>query len=128
MKILALIAALSLTACLKDETISGQTDAAETWVLTQMNGTPVSVEVTLTFPEEGKTAGRATCNRYFADQTAPLPWFETGPIGATKMACPDLALETEYFKTLTAMTLIERQNNALLLSNEGTDSLQFTLK
>lgn len=125
MKHVFLIAALALSACQKDETISGQTSSTDIWQLMQMNGTPIKHNITLTFPEKGKIAGSAPCNRYFAAQTAPLPWFEVGPIGATKRACPDLKLESDYFKILSKMTLIERTGDTLLLSNDATQTLQF---
>ena len=128
MKFLALLLALSLSACLKDETISGQTDASEVWHLTTLNGTPITEPITLTFPEQGQIAGQAPCNRYTATQTAPLPWFETGPIAATKRACPALALESTYLNTLTTMTLIERSGDTLLLTNDTGETLEFRLK
>jgi heat shock protein HslJ len=127
MKTLALITVLALTACKNDETITGQTAATDTWQLTQMNGDPILTKITMTFPEKGRIAGRAPCNNYFASQTAPLPWFEVSEIGATKMACPDLKLENTYFKTLQAMTLIERAGDTLLLSNDGPQTLTFKL-
>ena len=127
MKTLAFITALALTACQKDETISGQTSATDTWHLTQLNGDPISTRITLTFPEEGRIAGQAPCNTYFASQTAPLPWFEVKAIAATKRACPDLKLETIYFQTLEKMTLIERTGDALLLSTDGPETLKYRL-
>ena len=125
MKYLDLFAALTLIACQKDETISGQTLPSDTWVLAQMKGETITTPITLTFPEKGKIAGQAPCNRYFAAQNAPLPWFEVGAIGATKRACPKLKLETTYFQTLTKMTLIERTGDTLLLSSDGTETLEF---
>ncbi len=123
---LALISSLALTACPKDETVSGQTDPSDIWLLQTLNGDAISTRITLTFPEKGKIAGDAPCNSYFATQSAPLPWFETGPIGTTKRACPELALESLYFQTLGAMTLIEVQADTLALSNDGDDSLEFS--
>ena len=124
--LLAISCALFLFACQKDETISGLTSPTETWHLTSLNGTVISEPVTLTFPEKGRIAGQAPCNSYFATQTAPLPWFEVGPIGATKRACPSLALEGRYFQALAAANLIERQGDVLLLSGEGV-TLEFRL-
>ncbi len=125
MKYAALITALAFTACQKDETISGLTSATDTWQLIEMNGAPISATITLTFPEEGRIAGRAPCNTYFASQSAPLPWFEAKAIASTKRACPDLNLESTYFQTLTKMTLIERTGDTLLLSNDSTETLEF---
>ncbi len=128
MKYLALTTIAMLAACQTDETISGQTSATDTWQLTQMNGTTVATTITLTFPEKGRIAGQAPCNSYFASQTAPLPWFEVKAIAATKRACPELKLESTYFQTLEKMTLIERSGDTLLLSNDGTETLEFKRK
>lgn len=126
--LLSLTLAFALSFCQKDETITGLTTDAEIWHLTQMNGTEITAPITLNFPEKGKIAGAGPCNRYFAEQTAPLPWFEAKPIGATRMACPDLKLEGEYFKALASMTLIERKGDTLLLNNEDGDRLEYRLK
>ncbi|MEJ6709805.1 MAG: META domain-containing protein [Amylibacter sp.] len=128
MKYIALMTAIALTTCQKDETISGQSTPADTWHLMQMNGNPIAAEITLTFPEQGRIAGRAPCNTYFASQTAPLPWFEVTAIASTKRACPELELEGSYFKTLESMTLIERTGTKLLLSNDADQSLEYVLK
>lgn len=125
MKKLLLISAFILSAC-ADETISGQIDSNEIWMLQSLNTQPVSANITLSFPEKGRIAGQAPCNRYSARQKAPLPWFETGPIIATRMACDALQLEQSYFDALSAMTLIERKADSLLLTNNTGGSLLFT--
>lgn len=109
---------LTMTACQADETISGYADPDAVWVLTELNGQTPQSKITLTFPEKGKIAGRAPCNRYFGAQTKPLPWFETGPIASTKMACPSLDEEAQYFQTLEKSTLAEVGKTTLILSDE----------
>jgi heat shock protein HslJ len=128
MKNILLLAILTLAACLKDETITGQTESSEKWVLQSINNEPVGVVITLQFPEKGIVSGQAPCNRYHARQTAPLPWFELTPIVATRMACEHLRLEQSYFDALSNMTLIERSANSLLISNPSGQALQFTLR
>jgi heat shock protein HslJ len=52
-------------------------------------------EVTLAF-RDGRFEGRGGCNRYFSSPTPGGPGEVTiGPIGATQMACPAPAMETE---------------------------------
>ncbi len=125
MKKTLLIASLLLSAC-ADETISGQVDTTDIWKLQSMNAEPVTENITLTFPQKGEIAGQAPCNRYSASQKAPLPWFEIGPVRATRMACAALALEQRYFEMLADMTLIERKAESLLLTNDAGQSLLFT--
>lgn len=113
-----LLLTLTMTTCQADETISGYADPDAIWMLTDLNGQSPKSEITLTFPEKGKIAGRAPCNRYFGTQSKPLPWFKTGPIASTKMACPNLAEESKYFTALDTATLAEVSATTLILSNE----------
>ncbi|MEM7242644.1 MAG: META domain-containing protein [Pseudomonadota bacterium] len=117
-------AALAFGMSRPDETISGYSGEDE-FVLAEMMGSPVDVHVTIAFPEEGKIVGQAPCNRYFTSQDAPLPWFQVGPIGATKMACENLDIEQQYFDLLSKATLAEIQGDQLLLSNDSQVLLSF---
>ncbi len=119
--------ALTMTACQADETITGytNTNTDTVWMLTYLNGTRPESDITITFPEKGKIAGKAPCNRYFGSQTKPLPWFETGPIASTKMACPHLAEETKYFTTLQSARLAEVSETTLILSDDTGPILTF---
>ncbi|MEM7438119.1 MAG: META domain-containing protein [Pseudomonadota bacterium] len=125
MRWILLFANLSLASCGPDETISGQVAPEEVFVLERLAGTPVTTRITITFPEKGQVAGQAPCNRYFAAQKAPLPWFELGPIGATKRACPELKLEARYLRLLATMSLIERAGDVLILNNDADQMLEF---
>jgi heat shock protein HslJ len=113
-----ILVAFGVTACQADETISGYADPNATYQLTDLNGAAPKTEITINFPENGQLAGKASCNSYFGSQTKPLPWFETGPIASTKMACPFLEEETEYFQTLAGATLAEINQNTIILSND----------
>lgn len=127
MKHVLLVAAATatlLSAC-KDETISGYADPEAVWELTELNGTSFEARATMSFPEQGKITGQAPCNRYFGAQKAPYPWFETGPIAATKMACPDLEAETQFFAALEKMNQSEALGSTLILSNDKGDEMVF---
>lgn len=113
-----LFAVLAMSGCRKDETLSGYGAADKTWILAELDGKPFVARATLSFPKEGSFAGEAPCNRYFGNQTAPYPWFKTGPIGATRMACPEIAAEQAYLGALAEMTLSEVREGVLLLSND----------
>lgn len=123
--ILPLLGVLALAGCKKDETLSGYGAAEATWELAELDGAPFQARATLTFPEEGKLAGQAPCNRYFADQMAPYPWFKSGPIGATRMACPEMDAEQVFFDSLGAMTLSEVSGDTLILSNDDGREMVF---
>ena len=114
-----------VTAASKDETISGYATPGVTWTLTELGGAPYPARATLTFPEEGQVAGEAPCNGYSATQTAPYPWFEAGPIAATKRACPDLPAEAAFFDALAHVTLAEVAGEVLILSTEDGFEMVF---
>jgi heat shock protein HslJ len=127
MKALFLIpaAALLLSAC-KDETISGYADAGAIWSLVELDGSAFQASATLNFPEKGRIVGNAPCNSYSGTQTAPYPWFETGPILSTKRACADLDAETAFFAALSEMRIAEVSGSTLILSNEAGREMVFT--
>jgi heat shock protein HslJ len=120
-----LLALLFLSACGKDEGISGYTDTNAVWGLVQMNGREVPVGITLAFPSRGKLTGRAPCNSYSGAQKAPLPWFEAASVVSTKRACPQMSLETEYFTTLNAMQFSEATGDTLVLNADSGLTLMF---
>lgn len=122
---LAFFVSFCLSACFSDETVSGY-GGDRLWTLSEVDGKPFNARATIRFGEDGKVSGQAPCNRYFGTQTAPYPWLELGPIGATKMACPDLAAETAYFNALAAMSLVEVTGDVMILSNEGGRKMVFT--
>ncbi|WP_416513837.1 META domain-containing protein [Aliiroseovarius sp. YM-037] len=114
-----------LAACYGDETISGYADPEAVWVLAELNGTTFSERATLAFPEEGKIAGEAPCNRYFGEQTAPYPWISIERIGATKRACSAMSEEIAFLNALGQMTLAEVAGGTLILSNEAGGEMVF---
>lgn len=74
------------------------------WKLEDLGGIDVidDAEATLEFPEEGKAAGRGTCNRFFATVTVTGDAIRFSGIGSTRMACPEALAnqETNYLKAL----------------------------
>jgi heat shock protein HslJ len=124
MRFAILAFAMLVTACRADETLRAYGAADRVWTLVELDGKPFTARATIEFPEAGRIAGQAPCNSYFAELTVPYPWFETGPIGSTKMACPDLNAEAQFFEALDAMTLSEVLNNTLILStSEGREMI-----
>lgn len=121
----ALVLPLILAACPKDETISGYADQDMIFSLVELDGKPFGAEATIAFPEEGNVRGNGPCNSYAAEQTAPYPWFRMSAIRATRRACADLPLETEFFDALQEMTLIEVLGGTLILSNDAGREMVF---
>ena len=121
----ALALALGLPGC-TDETISGYADPDATYRLTEIDGKPFIASATIAFRTEGRAEGSAPCNSWSANQNAPYPWLELGPIAATKRACPDLASETQFFDALGQMSLAEVQGPILILTNDAGREMVFS--
>mgnify|MGYP001803659394 CR=1 FL=1 len=116
-----------IPACQSDETVARYGAAGVTWQLSELNGAPYSARATVVFEPGGPLSGQAACNRYSATNTVPYPWFEIGPIAATRMACPELEAETAYFNALGAMTQSEVRDDTLFLRNDDGGELVFTV-
>lgn len=125
MRSFLILSMVLLMACQSDESLAAYGAADKTWVLIELDGTPFTARATLTFPEAGKLAGQAPCNRYFGAQTVPYPWFKAEGVGSTKMACPDLDAESTYFKALSEMTLSEVLGDTMILSNDDGREMVF---
>ncbi|MBU2992615.1 META domain-containing protein [Octadecabacter sp. 1_MG-2023] len=124
-KPLLILMFLALAACQGDESVSKFTDPEAEYQLAEIDDAPFTALATISFPEEGRVEGQAPCNRYFATQTAPYPWFALEGIGATRMACENLAAESAFFAALEVMTLSEVQGGTLILSNVDGRSMVF---
>jgi len=120
------IALVMLTACRNDETVRAYGGAERIWTLKELNNVPFQATATLTFPKAGEIAGSGPCNAYFGAMSEPYPWFKAGPIGSTRMACPDLSAETVFLKALEAATLSEVAGDTLILSNTSGLVMLFT--
>ncbi|KAF0115396.1 MAG: hypothetical protein FD150_1064 [Rhodobacteraceae bacterium] len=89
------------------------------WHLVGLEGQQVAWEASLRLDGD-KVTGMAPCNRFFGTNTAALPDVSFGAIGATKMACPDLAAESVFFEAMQAMQRSELdQGHLFLIGPEG---------
>lgn len=96
------------TACASEPPREPALDLADTqWVAEDINGQGIAdrVESTLSIDANGRASGLGGCNRYFGDVTfADDGTIEFGPLGSTRMACPEAAMDQEqnFFAALTA--------------------------
>ena len=114
-----------LVGCNEDETLSGYVGKETLFSLKSINGAAFNGVATLDLSEAGKVFGDAPCNSYSASQTAPYPWFDAGPIIATKRACEGLALETMFLQALGRMAFAEVSGPILILTNEAKEEMVF---
>jgi heat shock protein HslJ len=95
------------------------------WYLTEVGGSPVSPMAgdkqphMLLDPEEKKATGFAGCNNFFGRYELDGPSLKFGPLGSTRMACPDLetGLETSLFEALESTRKWKKADGELMLLN-----------
>lgn len=121
-----MIAFVVLTsACQADETVTAYLEGSRAFRLVTLDGTPFEAQATIDLSVAGRLRGDAPRNSYSAAQMAVYPWFETGAIITTRMACPDLDAETAFLAALSAMTLSEVAGATLILSNTEGGEMVF---
>ena len=89
------------------------------WTLVSVDGQAVSYPATINLAEPGRVTGQGPCNRYFADIEGSLPAFHLKALGSTKMACPDMGYEADYFSLLSRIETAEFPETELVLSGAG---------
>jgi len=72
------------------------------------------------FEAEGRVAGHGGCNRFFGSYQITDGQISIGPLGATRMACPehDMNLETEFFQALEQARGFSRDGARLVFTDE----------
>ena len=96
-RLFAVFALFLGTACVGDESVAKYGAAGKVWTLTEIDGKSFDANATMEFEKAGWIKGQAPCNRFSVQQKSPYPWFSVGPAMATKMACSELASETNFF-------------------------------
>ena len=105
--------------------------AGTEWLLEDLAGAGVidNIQATLTFPEAGKTAGNGSCNRFFGPAEIAGGAIKLGPLGSTRMSCPEAVMnqETKYLEALQAAERFEWKAPYLLIYCKGFEKpLRFT--
>ncbi len=93
------------------------------WIAESLNGKEIKFkeaesEVFLTFDgKEKKVSGKAGCNRFFGTYEQNESELTFSGMGATKMACPDMDVETSFFKVLEDSKSFVIKNDKLTLKD-----------
>lgn len=103
------------------------------WLLEDLGGSGVidNVQATLTFSEADKVSGNGSCNRFFGSAKIEGDLIQLGPLGVTRMACPEAVMnqEAKYLNALQATERFEWKDSSLLLHCKGLEKpLRFTRK
>ena len=116
-----------LVSCIKQATPPPGADAAGIegiqWYLTEVGGSPVSPMADdkqphiLLDPAQKRATGFAGCNHFFGSYELDGFSLTFGPMGATRMACPDLetGLEASVFNALESARKWKKTSGDLLL-------------
>lgn len=120
-----MIATAFLAGCVGDETLTAFAQDDTVFHLAQIDGAPFAARATIDISVPGEVSGQGPCNSYAADQTAPYPWFDLGPIRSTRRACDSLQAEQQFLTTLRAMTIAELLGDTLILSNTDGAEMVF---
>jgi len=95
------------------------------WLLEDLGGSGVldRVQATLAFPENGKVAGKGSCNRFFGTVAISGQTIKFSAMGATKMACPEAIMKQEekYLAALQAADRFESKDGNLLIYYAGAE-------
>lgn len=100
-------------------------EPGSTWTLVELNGAPFAARATLSIDKDGRVSGQAPCNRFTSSNSVTASNFDTGPIAATRMACPDLEAEAVFFKALNAMNKVDVQGDTLVLRDDADGEMVF---
>ena len=100
---------------------------SDSWKLTEMAGKAVERNAeeprsyTITFDETDKrVSGMAGCNRFFATyEEIPVRKLKLGPIGSTRMMCPDMKQETAFLQMLEKTDSYTIDGDMLMLQKAG---------
>ncbi len=101
------------------------------WLLEDLSGSGVldNVQATLTFPETGKVTGNGSCNRFFGPAEIKGDAIKLGPLGSSRMACPEAVMnqETKYLQALQTAERFEWKDPYLHVYCKGLEkALRFT--
>lgn len=95
--------------------------AGSEWRPVELGGAPIAadVRVWVRFEGEGKLTGHGGCNRFFGGFKLDGEQIEIGPMGATRMACPEavMDLESKFLAALQQSRSFVRDKIRLTLSD-----------
>ena len=107
--------------------------AGSQWLAEDIGGRGVMdmAQSTIRFDQQGRAAGNGGCNRYFGEYTLVDSNLSFGPIGSTRMACPESLMNQEqnFFAALEATRsyrLDALTDLLFFVDKSGADVLRFS--
>lgn len=111
--------------------LAGEADTASGWALLAIGGVAVEPGASIAFSADGAVFGTTGCNRFSGQVVAaPGTLRFTGPLAATKMACPgprmsQEALILEALSGAVAVAYDPVTDQMVLIPASGAASLRF---
>jgi heat shock protein HslJ len=97
------------------------------WQLISVNESVVEGDASLNirFEDDGKISGHGGCNSFFSSYTMNESAIDIGPVGATRMACPEpqLQLEQLFFNALENASTVEVRGARMRLADDDNKTL-----
>lgn len=125
---IALFAGILLTGCCqkcrKNKLASMRPIQGTVWQLTELDGEKVNAvdNYEITFLADGRVVGIGECNRFFGKYEifSEAGSIKISPVGSTMMACPNMELETQFFRQLEKIHLyqFEADNLYMFIDNK----------
>jgi putative lipoprotein len=116
---------LHLVRASADSALSAPTLVGSAWRLEDLAGagTLDRVEATIEFPEAGRVAGLASCNRFFGYFETSGASLTIARLGATKKLCPPALMdqETKYLRALEGAERFAIEGTTLSVYSKGLD-------
>ena len=127
LKIAALIAAaVAIVACCpcrkNKSTAKDSLPLTQTrWQLVRVNAQNITPgdSFEIVFHDDMSVNGVGACNRFFGKYTIDGGKIKIGPLGATKMMCPDIENEDAFFMMLNQIDTYTIDGNTLMLLKNG---------
>lgn len=122
MRVLGLVAVLAAGSAMAQEVPASYQGV---WALNDIDRAPFYGGATLQITGPGTFAGQGPCNRYSGTATGTLPAFAVTQVAATRMACPMLEMEHQYFAVLKGVVEAQVIGPDLFLSTVNGVKLHF---
>jgi len=122
--LIAAVVVASISACAQIPASSTDNKTLQNqWLITSINKMAVipHSKATITFTEDNKVNGNASCNNFFGGYTQQDNKISFGPTASTKMLCMS-AINRQEERLLQALSNVDHyqiDNNTLILSNEN---------
>ncbi|WBA13929.1 META domain-containing protein [Salinivibrio proteolyticus] len=123
--LLPALVAMMITGCVSQPTSDVvDTLISKTWVVEYLNNQGIidNSRITLDFNNEGRVAGMASCNRYFAGYSIDNRAIKVEQAASTMMACSDALMtqENHFLDTLQSVHSFDIDGTgALILSGDN---------